>query len=165
MKSKTILLFVLFLSFGLTAQEFNVPDNASYDSDTDYTSQEQNVLSAINWLMVTPVSEQQVKRKSVNAFLMQWMTGSPTVTIEITQAVAPFMECADCLMAFLSGWTKYSLENAYSKDRVAGALAGVNHTIAFYEANKKSLGTNSEIEKLIRKKEKGDLKSHIKAAF
>ncbi|MBA3986025.1 MAG: hypothetical protein H0X63_05515 [Flavobacteriales bacterium] len=67
MKSKTILSFVLFLSFGLTAQEFNVPDNASYESDGDYTSQEQNVLSAINWLMVTPVSEQQDKFKSVNA--------------------------------------------------------------------------------------------------
>lgn len=165
MKSNSILLIVLFLCFGLTAQEFTVPANVSFESEADYINQEQQVLSAINWLMSTPVSEQQDKRKAVNAYLMQWMTGTPNVTIEISQAVVPFMECADCLMAFLSGWTKYSLENEYSKDRVAGALAGVTHTIAFYELNKKALGRNAELEKLIKKQKKGELESHIQSVL
>src|SRR5690606_35902015 len=153
------------LSFGLTAQEFNVPANVSYESEADYFNQEQQVLSAIDWLMTTPVSEQQAKRKSVNAYLMQWMTGSPNVTIEISQAVVPFMECADCLMAFLAGWTKYSLENEYSKDRFASAMAGINQTIVFYESNKKALSRNAELEKLIKKQKKGELESHIQSVL
>jgi hypothetical protein len=58
MKSKSILLFLFIISFGLTAQEFNVPENVSYETEADYTNQEQQVLSAIDWLMATPVSEQ-----------------------------------------------------------------------------------------------------------
>jgi hypothetical protein len=165
MKSKSILLVLLYLSFNLTAQEFTVPANVSYDVEADYINQEQQVLSAIDWLMKTPVSEEQDKRKAVNGYLMQWMTGTPTVTIEISQVVAPFMECADCLMAFLAGWTKYSLENDYSKDRVAGTMAGITHTISFYELNKRALGRNSELEKLIKKQKKGELESHIKSVL
>lgn len=165
MKSKSIVLFLLFLGLGLSAQEFNVPSNVSYETEADYSKQEPLVLKAIEWLMATPFSDQQVKRRAVNAYLMQWMTGTPNVTIEISQAVAPFMECADCLMAFLSGWTKYSLENEYSKDRFAGTMAGINHTITFYESNKKALGRNAEIEKLIKKNKKGELESYIQSVL
>jgi hypothetical protein len=101
----------------------------------------------------------------VNAYLMQWMTGTPTVSIEVSQAVAPFMACADCLMAFLAGWTKYRLENDYSKDRLAGTMAGITHTIAFYESNKKALGRKAEIEKLIKKNKKGELEGYIKSVL
>lgn len=163
MKSKIILLLFLFLNVGLIAQEFEVPVNISFDSEADYANYEQEVIKAIEWSFSTPVSEQQGKRKAVNAFLMQWMTGSPTVTLEISQAIVPFMDCPDCLMAFLNGWTKYSLENDYSKDRLTGVMAGTYHTIAFYERNKKELGRNPEIEKLIRKQKKGELESHIKS--
>lgn len=165
MKSKIILLWFLCLSVGITAQEFQIPANVTFDSEADYAKYEQDVLKAIEWSISTPVSEQQTKRKAVNAFLMQWMTGSPTVTLEISQAIVPYMDCPDCLMAFLNGWTKYSLENDYSKDRLASVMAGTNHTIDFYERNKKDLGRNNEIEKLIRKKKKGELESYIKSVL
>lgn len=50
------------------------------------------------------------KRKQINTFLMQWMSGSPTLTIVVVPGIVP-SGCSNCLMSFLSGWIKYSLEN------------------------------------------------------
>ena len=95
---------------------------------------------------------------------MKWMSGSPTVSIELVSGIVP-LDCADCLMSFMSGWTKYSLENDYSKNKVECAVAGAENAIEFYEKNKSELGKNSDMEKLIKQKKKGKLKKYIESKF
>jgi tetratricopeptide (TPR) repeat protein len=99
-----------------------------------------------------------------NTFLIKWMTGSPTVSIELVAGVMP-IGCPDCLIAFMSGWTKYSLENNYSKNKIEGALAGAEHAIEFYSKNKSALGQNADMEKLIKQKSKDKLKKYIESKY
>lgn len=154
-------LLVSFISINLYAQEFEIPENVKLENQEDYKKYEQDILNAINWTQETPLREQESKRKEINAFLIKWMSGSPTVSIELSQDLVPFMDSAECLMSFMNGWTKYSLENNYSKDKVECAFAATNHTINFYKKNKKELGRISSIEKLIKKKKKERLKSYL----
>lgn len=158
------LVILLFLSTSLTAQEVAIPKDLKLDNADDYKKTEQLVINASNWLLKTPILENPDKRKEINAFLMKWMTGSPTVSIELVSGIVP-LDCGECLMLFLSGWTTFSLENDYSKNKIDGAVAGAENTIAFYEKNKSALGKNSDMEKLIKQKKKGKLKSYIESKF
>ncbi|MCL7755107.1 hypothetical protein [Polaribacter sp. Z022] len=162
-KIKT-LIFLLFVSTSLLAQEVEIPNNLKLENKEDYKKTEQLVLNSTEWLLKTPISENPIKRKDINAFLMKWMSGSPTVSIELVSGIVP-LECADCLMSFMSGWTKYSLENNYSKNKVDCALAGAENAIEFYEKNKSELGKNSDMEKLIKRNKKGKLKKYIESKF
>lgn len=158
------LIFLLFVSANLSAQEVEIPNDLKLENAEDYKNTETLVLNSNEWLLNTPVSENPAKRKEVNAFLMKWMTGSPSVSIELVPGIVP-LDCADCLMTFMSGWTKYSLENDYSSNKVDCALAGAENAIEFYEENKSQLGKNSDMEKLIKQKKKGNLKKYIESKF
>lgn len=159
-----MLICILFASTSLAAQNVEIPGNLKLETAEDYKQTEQLVLSATDWLLNTPVSEEPNKRQVINAFLMKWMIGSPTVSIELVPGIVP-LECADCLIVFMSGWTKYSLENDYLKDKVKCALAGAENTIKFYKKNKSELGENSDMDKLIKHQKKGKLKNYIQSKF
>jgi len=159
-----MLICLLFVSANLLAQEVEIPKDLELKDAKDYKKTEQLVLNAIEWLMKTPISENPSKRKEINAFLIKWMSGSPTVSIELVSGIIP-LDCADCLLAFMSGWTKYSLENDYSKNKVECAISGVENAIEFYKKNKLHLGRNSDMEKLLKLQKKGKLKKYIASKF
>jgi hypothetical protein len=125
-----ILICLLFVSTSLLAQEIQIPSNLKLEKAEDYKETEQLVLTSIEWLLKTPLSENSSKRKEVNAFLVKWMSGSPTVSIELVSGIVP-LDCPDCIILFMSGWTKYSLENNYSKNKVECAVAGAENAIEF----------------------------------
>lgn len=162
-KIKTLIL-LLFVSTSLIAQEIEIPIDVKLEETEDYKNTEQLFIDATEWIVNTPLSENPAKRKEVNAFLMKWMIGSPTVTIELVQGIVP-LDCSECLLVFISGWTKYSLENNYSNNTVACATAGAEYTIEFYNKNKSELGSNADMEKLIKQKKKGTLKDYIESKF
>lgn len=162
-KLKTLILFIL-VSATIFAQDVEIPKDLKLESEEDYIKTEQLVLDCTSWLLNTPVSENPMKRKEVNSFLMEWMSGSPTVTIELVSGIVP-LDCADCLMLFLSGWTKYSLQNNYSKNKVECALAGAEYALEFYDKNEAELGKNSDMKKLKKQQKKGKLRKYIESKF
>ena len=163
MKKSIFSILILALSIQLFSQEFEVPDNYKFETDDDYTKYESDVIKGVTWLIDTPLEKEPDKRKEVNKFLMMWLTGTPNVTIEISQEIVTFLDCADCLMVFMGGWAKYALENDYSKNLIKGNLAGVESVIEFYERNKKTLGKIKEIQNYKKLRDKGELENHIES--
>ncbi|GLB53025.1 hypothetical protein NBRC110019_20650 [Neptunitalea chrysea] len=162
MKKLLTTLFLALLSMGSYAQEFDFPKSMVMETEGDFTSFESKVLEAIAWRANTPVNTQVEKRKKVNAFLLQWMSGTPTVSILVNSKVgAPFMDDPEYLMSYMVGWTEYSITHNHSKDDKACAKAAVLHVIDFYEKNKDFLNKRGSIEKLIKLKKKDKLDEHI----
>lgn len=161
---KQVLLFASLLLFSVQAfsQTFEVPVDYKFETKDDYIKYEQNVIGGVNWLLETPLNQEQSKRKEVNAFLMTWLSGSPTVTIEVSSNIVTFVDCPDCLMIFLGGWAKNTLETKDNTDKLKGNLAGIESVIRFYNSNKASLGKNKAIQKYIKLQEKGKLEEHVK---
>ena len=153
-------IMVLF-GISLFGQEFQIPTNYSLVKAEDYTAYEQDVINGINWLISTPIEQDVEKRKGVNTFLMKWMTGSPTVKIEVRQEIVTFLSSPDLLMAFLAGWTKYSLETRDFSNALKGNVAGIETVIIVYNKNKKVVGKNREVEKYIKLQSKGKLEQEI----
>ncbi len=156
--------FLLICSSNLFAQDIEIPEDLKLETDEDYKGTEPLVIDAIEWLQNTPITQNPAKRKEVNAFLFIWVSGSPTVSIQLVSGLTP-TDCAECLLIFMGGWTKYSLENDYSDDNVLCALAGVEAMIELYEKNKSTLGKQSDIEKMIKRKKKGKLKEFVASQF
>lgn len=162
MKTLFLSLALSLFAISLSAQDFEVPKKFKPKNKKEYAEYEPAVIQAIDWLQETPLSEQAAKRKDVNAFVMLWLSGSPEVSISLKPDIITFMECADCLMVFMGGWAKYSLENK-DKDELKGSLAGVEKVIEFYTNNKAHIGKNKGVEKFIKLKEKGKLENYIKS--
>lgn len=144
----------------LQAQEFNVPKNYILVKAEDYAPYEQDVLNSIDWILTTPNDEQLSKRNEINNFLLKWIAGSPTVSIEIHPEIVTFMGSSpDLLMMFLGGWTKYSIETKEYKDKVGGNIAGLEAVINFYTQNE--LPKDKNVEDLIKLHKNGKLKGYI----
>lgn len=137
--------------------------NYKLEKKEDYAKYETDVINMYNWLLTTPFGVEPEKRKAMNAFIIQWISGSPNVTIELSADIVTYMDCADCLVIFMGGWTKYALETKDFEGKIKGNLAGTEGVIEFYNSNKKALGKNKEIEKLIQLKNDNKLENFIKS--
>jgi hypothetical protein len=163
MKKITFLALAIFFSLSIFSQEFVVPQNIKLEKAEDYAPLENDVLKAIDWLYETPINEQQEKRTKANAFLLQWLAGSPYVHLNINTDIITFIKGTPYfLMVFMVGWAKYSIESKDYDNQVAGNLAGIEMVISFYEKNKKQLQKNKEVEKYIKMQKKGTLEEYIR---
>lgn len=108
--------------------------------------------------------KQVSKRKEVNAFFIEWLTGCTHVSIGLDARILNFTEKnPDLLIIFMTGWTKQVLNTNDNKDRVKGNLAGVEAVIEFYLKNKDYLKKDKNVEKYIKMRDKGKLEEHIES--
>ena len=161
---KKLLLITLFtvLAAGLNAQSCHVPKNYVLKKAKDYKKYEKDVVSCFDWFMSTPRNTQKTKQKKVKVFLMEWISGSPKVSVEIHPDIVNFIKKnPDLLIVFMAGWTKYSIQNKDYDNKVAGNMAGVESVIEYYQKNIKYLKKDRHVEKYIKMKKEGKLKSFI----
>lgn len=163
MRKKVIGVLLFLVSFQTFSQDFETPKDYKLEKDEDFVLYEQNVIDGVNWLLKTPLTQDQVKRKRVTTFLMKWLTGSPNVSIELTQEIVTFIGCSDCLMAFMGGWAKYSIENKDYTNKVKGNMAGIESVIEFYKKNMGALGKIKAIQKYMKLQEKNQLEKNIES--
>lgn len=162
MKKLHLLFLALIFSISAMAQEFSVPQNFEPKSNKDYAAAHNDVVDCVDWMMATPLNEQIDKRKKANAFLLQFLTGSPDVHIGINPNIVTFMESSpELLMIFMGGWAKYSIENNLVDDAKAGSLAGIEAVIDFYSKNRSFMSKDKHVEKYIKMKNKRTLKDYV----
>ena len=162
MKPFAITLFLSLASFVLFAQDFEIPENYSLEKAEDYAPYEEDIMNCFEWLMETPVNEQEDKRQEANKFMLTWMMGSPSISVEISEKIVTFMGSSPkLLIIFLGGWTNYALANDHSEDKLEGTKAGIEAIIDFYTKNRKALSKDKNVEKYVKMKKAGTLDDYI----
>lgn len=131
------------------------------DTEDDYIKSKDYVLGAISWLRENKMGEKQDERAANNAFLLKWVMGSPIVTIELSEKIVTFSDCSECLIAFLGGYTEYEL-TAKKSNKIEANHAGLKNVILTYTKNKDFLGTDKQLEKLVKMDEEGKLMDFVK---
>ena len=115
------------------------------------------MIAAANWLVAVPLNEQTSKRKEVNAFILKWVNGSPTVNVEINPTIMDFEnKNTGMLVIYMAQSAKYVLENNYSKDMRAKHKAALAAMISVYKSGK-GIKKDKQMEKLIKTDEEGKL--------
>ncbi len=147
----------LIFTPGIVAQEFQAPENVSLNTKDDYIKTEKDIIEAARWLEATQIGQQMDKRVKVNAFVLMWVTGSPTVTIEISKLCTNLAEKNSHLLAvFLASYCRYVLENNYNNDKLKASIAAIKSMINCY-----SLGGDVKKNKLMEKAMAADKDSKL----
>jgi len=157
--------FLLAINSLVFAQTYEAPKNYSLKAKEDYAPYEQDVIRAIDWLEQTRWADQTEKRDEVRAFVMKWIIGSPSVSVEINAEVLKLSKKdAELMGSYMYGFAKYALLHKTDYDATQAKLAGLRGVIAKYtmETGHKK---NSEIEKLIKLEQDGKLEAWVSTDF
>lgn len=162
MKSITILLllFACTLFSGLHAQSITVP-NYKFDKDEDFKKYEPQILECINWLNSQPMTVEPEKRKAAEKFILEWIIGTPDVSVELNTNTVNFSSSsANLIVYYFAGAAKYILDGGEKDNKVKITAAGLRNVIAIHTANK--FKKDKSIEVLIKQEKNGNLDAWIK---
>jgi hypothetical protein len=145
-----------------SAQTFDVPAQYTLSKPDDYARYEPQVLSTINWLEATPVNQDVSRRKQAQRFLLTWASGSPKVSIGLQPYVGElYGKQTDLLMAFMGGWTRYSLQHPADTDALTLNAEGVQAMLKLYALG--GMGTIPALEKVRDLTAAGELNTWLKS--
>jgi hypothetical protein len=115
------------------------------------------MIAAADWLKATPLNEQPDKRKVVSRFVLDWVNGSPTVTVELDKTIMDFeIKNPGMLIIYMASSSRFVLANNYSKDMRAKQAYALQDMIAVYKAGA-GIKKDKKMEKLIKSYEDGKL--------
>jgi hypothetical protein len=115
----------------------------------------------MNWLLKTPVKDDDAERKDVNAYVLLWMTGTPDVTIEVPGYITDFSKKnPDMLFAWMCGYALNDLSSPKAGDE-ENNLSGVRAAIGLYQLGG-DIKKDKKMEELIEKDKDGTLETWVK---
>lgn len=164
--------FILCLAFGLTSiltakaqTKFEVPENVKLTEKDDYTKYESKVIEAAKWLEETDLNKETDKRQYVNAFVLQWVSGSPTVSIDINEKLGQiYGKNVELLGLYLASYTRHFLENKTTATKFSATKAALLSIMTVYKKGIK-ITKNKEMDKLIKSTDENKLDDYIKDNF
>ena len=163
---KITFLIILLISFGLPpvfAAECELPPTITLSAKEDYAPYNQLVVDCVDWLENTSFKEQKNKRAKVQAFLIKWVTGSPSVHVQVTEYSMDIWsaDTEKLMVLFLGGWSRASILADHKITDLDGLTAAVRTVLQAYTldgAPRKS----REIKRLLKAEEKGELTDYLK---
>lgn len=157
-----ILLFLAANSLTLKAQtNFEVPENVVLESEKDYDKYEADIIAAAKWLEETDWDTEEDKRKQVNAFVVVWISGSPSVTIGLTTEIIDICEKNDGFLGlYLASYARYVLEHKTEKGAFAPTKAAIKSLVTVYNKGKK-VKKNKLLKKAAEYEKEGKLDDFI----
>jgi hypothetical protein len=156
----SIILFGCSAGSHIPAYEY--PQNIRLQSAEDYAKAEPEVLRCIAYLDTVSLDEENA-RSGANRFLITWLSGSPTVNVEINPYLMKLVDRnKELLSIFMGGWTKYSIQNPIDKNKIKGHLAGLSAIIQAYKLGK-GVKKDTSLEEIVSADQNGNLSSWLQA--
>lgn len=164
-KEKTILMCLLFgLSATLRVQgqiNFEVPQNVELNAKDDYAKYETDMINAAKWLEETDLNKEADKRQQVNAFVLKWITGSPTVNVEISKQLGKIYDNNIQLLGiYLASYARNYLENKSTATTFSATKAGLLSMMNVYKKGIE-ISKSKEMEKVIKLADENKLDEYI----
>lgn len=157
-----ITLITLFasLAISVSAQQSKLLSKPSETAE-EYKANEPNVIATVDWIENTPIDENEELHKLQYGLLLQWISGSPTVTLSLQGYVTEYAKKnSELLIVFMGGWAKYALQNEYTTDALQCNLAGVQSMIKVYKTGK--LKKDKKMDELVKLDADGKLETWLK---
>lgn len=160
---KTLALFTL-LSISMLSgftQNWSPPIDYVLDVAADYTEYEADVIEAANWLRDNSPTADFEKYKKTSIFVIDWVNGSPTVTVEIMPVIIDFnKKNPNMLVLYMASCAKYVLENEDPNNIKAKHKAALKDMVDAYQ-NQSTMSKDKKMEKLVTAFEEGTIDTWI----
>lgn len=149
------------------AQGQQLPEFPELKVAENYAAAESQVKDVADWLEETDLDKQEALRRRSNAFILEWVTGSPTVTMTITKDLLKVLDKNPHLaIIYMARYASYCITNKNNKDKLPPTQAGLTAIAKVY---KKGIGVkkNKALDKLVSAIDQNQLDDymvkHIKA--
>ena len=164
LNSAAITGLILLLSTSVIAQDYQPPTNLP-ETKEEFVASEKNFITAAKWLESTKLTKDDVTRTKTNAWVIVWVTNSPTVTVTVYGGVLkPFDKNPDLLSVFMANYARYVIENNYDKDEFKGNLAGIKSVISCANLGG-DIKKDKNLTKLLEADKEGKLEDWLKEAM
>ncbi|MEO5967755.1 MAG: hypothetical protein ABIP69_05810, partial [Ferruginibacter sp.] len=105
---------------------------------------------AAKWLETTDLDKEIKKRKDVNAFVLEWILGCPTINIVINENFGKvYGENRELLILYMVSYSRHFIENKTTATIFSATKAGLNSIMNVYKKGKE-ISRSKEMEKLIK---------------
>lgn len=145
--------------------QFEVPQDLQLRNKDDYAKYEPSVIDAAKWLEQTDLNQQEEKRKQVNQFVFQWVSGSPTVNIDLGESIFKIYGKNEMLLGvYIGSYTRHFLENRSSATKLSAIKAGLLSMVQVYKKGI-SIKKAKELEKISKLADENQLDTYIALKF
>ncbi|TSD65944.1 hypothetical protein FFF34_000670 [Inquilinus sp. KBS0705] len=160
-----VLFFMLFVCFKADAQAYEVPKNYKFKSNADYARYEPDILKTVDWMQLTSWTEEPKKTDEAIQFFLDWVRGTPAVTVNLGQASLRLSDKNPQLgFTYMAQYAKYALLHKDHFDHTKANLEALRAVITKYykEPTHKK---DDDIEMLMSLEQKGQLEQWIITDF
>jgi hypothetical protein len=167
MKKSQILFIgvILFIGIKASAQNSPVPDGYSLKAKEDYAKYEPDFVKTVDWLQQASWNEPVDNRKPANAFVIAWISGSPTINVAIGEALMKLTnKNPELLVIYMGQNAKYSIQHKDNPSADAANIAAVRAMVEKYTAET-ARKKDSAMEKLSDLDKDGKLDDWVKTNF
>jgi len=160
MKKGILFIAALFVTIVSMAQlEIpQVPEIKDWNDEQEVASKEEEVIGILTWLVSTPLSLHVIERSELNYFVMEWLTRTPTLHLEVQlkSYESDFLQKEEMLVSYIEGCALYGLKHKGNGNQKSQDLAGLK-VVAFMAENSKAYYKEAKYKDLIRAVNKGHL--------
>lgn len=89
---RTISIFLFLCSVSGVIAQPAMPEGIKLAEPADYLENQEFAMEAIDWLINSPIDSTEYSRSEYNAFCMEWLSGHPTIKVELESEILPFAE-------------------------------------------------------------------------
>ena len=140
--------FSTYISFGQTY--FELPQNIELKTKEDYANSETTLVNAARWLEETDLDREADKRQKVNAFVIQWISGTPTVNVEITEPLGKiYGKNVQLLGLYLASYARNIIENKSTSNKFTATKSGLISIMNVYKKGIQII-KSKEMDKIIK---------------
>ncbi|MFN0030682.1 MAG: hypothetical protein ACKVOR_00835 [Flavobacteriales bacterium] len=152
----------LVVQTSVHAQCPDIPETYHWETAEDYARDKELVKKTLRWLCRTPLGEQVQQRSMANAYVLEWLAGTPEPTISIdTKVLCCTNEFPDLLYTYMHGIALYVLEHEKQKTNAELQVEGLK-VVAALAAQSKEISKAGCMRKMLRAAKRGKLKEYVK---
>lgn len=139
-----------------------LPQDYVWEVAADYEKDRDLVKKTLRWLCVTPLGADIQQRSVANAFVMEWLAGTPSFTIEIKSDYLQFtQEHPELLFTFIHGVGYYMMDHPEEKAELKLYNEGFK-VVANLAAQSKELSKSSSLKPLLKAARKNTIRDYTK---
>lgn len=156
----------VFSIYNIYAQPaYNLPQNLKFTTTLDYEKYEPDIIAAAKWLEETDLNKETGKRKDINAFVSQWIIGTPVVSVRLSAQLQEIYGKNGALMIiYIASYSSYYILNKSEATEFAATKAGLK-SIMFVYQKRIDIKKSKEMERLIKATAENKLDVYISDKF
>jgi hypothetical protein len=155
---KLFIFFLLIISVGTGfAQTLPKFDQYKFNTTSDYKLADSAVLQTANFLLSTPIDQNNPTRIKAGQFVMRWMEGTPDYTFSLEQNAIKYLSGnVDLMLLYMTSMAKYALETKSTDVKVI-TINGVKTLLAYVNNPTSNVKKDKNLKKLSDANDRGNL--------